>query len=61
MSPLRVLARSEKRMADLRPSLPAYYATHPGALVRRLVSTLRFGFTNRYLTLVFERSEGGTS
>ncbi|MAE97410.1 MAG: SAM-dependent methyltransferase [Deltaproteobacteria bacterium] len=48
-----VLMRSEKRMADMRPNLLAYYATHPGSLLRRLASTLRHGFANHYLTLAW--------
>ncbi len=54
-SAVAVATRSEARMADLRPNLPAYYATHPGALVRRVWSTLRHGFKNKYLTVVWER------
>jgi hypothetical protein len=46
-----VLRRSETRMSDRRSNLPAYYARHPDALLRRLWSTLRHGFSNRYLTL----------
>lgn len=56
----RVLARRERRMRDLRPALATYYLRHPGALARRAVSTLRFGFCNRYLTLVLEAPEGGS-
>ena len=54
-SAVAVATRSEARMADLRPNLPLYYATHPGALVRRVWSTLRHGFKNKYLTVVWER------
>jgi 2-polyprenyl-3-methyl-5-hydroxy-6-metoxy-1,4-benzoquinol methylase len=54
-SAVAVATRSEARMADLRTNLPAYYATHPGALASRIWSTLRHGFKNRYLTLVWER------
>lgn len=53
VSPLRVLARSERRMRDLRASLPHYYLAHPGSLVRRILATLRFGFSNRYLTVAW--------
>jgi len=50
-----VLRRSEARMSDLRPHLPAYYARHPAALLRRLWSTLRHGFVNHYLTVAARR------
>lgn len=56
-SPVAVATRSEARMADLRPNLPAYYAAHPGALMRRVWSTLRHGFKNRYATVVWQRPE----
>jgi SAM-dependent methyltransferase len=49
--PLRSLLRGdEKRMKEVRPNLPGYYARHPGALLRRGIATLRYGFANRYLT-----------
>lgn len=48
-----VLRRSEARMGDLRSGLVRYYATHPGALLRRLAATLRCGFNNRYVTIVW--------
>jgi 2-polyprenyl-3-methyl-5-hydroxy-6-metoxy-1,4-benzoquinol methylase len=52
---LSVLRRRESRMADMRRSLPRYYLTHPGAFARRLLSTLCFGFTNRYATIAWRR------
>ena len=51
-----VLRRSEARMSDLRPHLLAYYARHPSAMLRRLVSTLRHGFANHYLTVAARRT-----
>ena len=53
VSPAAVLRRSETRMRELRRSLPSYYARHPGALVRRVASTLRHGFCNRYTTVAW--------
>ncbi len=35
-------------------NLVGYYATHPGSLIRRLYSTLRFGFNNLYTTIVWQ-------
>jgi SAM-dependent methyltransferase len=54
-SPFAAISRSEQRMADLRPSLMRYYLRHPTAALSRAWSTLRFGFTNRYLTVVMRR------
>jgi len=48
-----VLTRSEARLESTRRNLPAWYLRHPGALLRRLASTLRHGFTNRYLTVAW--------
>lgn len=59
VSPLRVLRRSERRMRERRDALPAYYLAHPGALARRVAATLRFGFSNRYLTLAWRAPAGG--
>ena len=53
----KTLRREEQRMQDMRANLPAYYLTHPWRLAKRLGSTLRYGFTNRYLTCVLERVE----
>jgi SAM-dependent methyltransferase len=55
-SPLAALRRSEQRMADMRPSLARYYLRHPRAAVTRALATLRYGFTNRYLTVVMRRA-----
>jgi SAM-dependent methyltransferase len=51
--PGAVLARSEVRMQQVRRNLPAYYLRHPDALARRIWSTLRFGFKNKYLTIAW--------
>ncbi|MBK7951669.1 MAG: methyltransferase domain-containing protein [Deltaproteobacteria bacterium] len=60
VSPWRVLSRGERRMRDRREGLPAYYLAHPDALARRLAATLRFGFSNRYLTLVWRAPSDGS-
>ena len=57
VSVLSVLRRNETRMGDLRSDLPGYYARHPGALLRRIGATLRYGFSNRYLTVAAIRPE----
>jgi SAM-dependent methyltransferase len=49
----RVLRRSEARLKEMRAGLPRYYAGHPTALVRRVLSTLRYGFENRYLSVAW--------
>lgn len=52
---MRILKREEPRMRDMRPSLMSYYLRHPWALAKRLWATQRYGFTNRYLTVVWEK------
>jgi hypothetical protein len=54
-----VLRRSETRMSDLRPNLLGWYARHPLALLRRVGATLRFGLTNRYVTLAARAKGSG--
>ena len=53
-----VLRRNEQRMADLRRGLVGYYTRHPGALLRRIGATLRYGMSNRYATLAWRRPPG---
>ena len=48
-----VLTRSEARLESMRRNLPAWYLRHPSALLRRVISTLRYGFVNRYLTVAW--------
>ena len=49
-NPLAILNKNETRARDLRPGLDLYYSRNPGSLLKRLVSTVRYGFSNRYLT-----------
>lgn len=48
-----VVTRSEVRMQDIRGNLAAYYLSHPASVLRRVVSTLRHGLKNRYLTVAW--------
>jgi len=59
--PWAVLRRGEQRMSDLRPNLLRYYTRNPAAAVHRLSATLRYGFTNRYLTSVWEHDDNPPS
>lgn len=52
---MRVLKRAEPRMADMRLNLTSYYLRHPWSLTKRLWATQRYGFTNRYLTVVWQK------
>jgi SAM-dependent methyltransferase len=54
-SPISIATGKEKRAKNIRPSLPIYYLKNPVSLLKRVWSTLRFGFTNRYLTVVAEK------
>lgn len=51
-----VLSRTEPRMNTMRGSLAKYYLRHPRAAARRLAATVRYGFTNRYITIAWQRA-----
>src|ERR1043166_1703111 len=51
-----VLKRKEARMQDMRQHLLSYYLQHPSALGKRLWATQRYGFTNQYLTAVWQKT-----
>lgn len=53
-NPVTVLSKKETRLRDLRSNLPQYYLENPGAFLRRVWSTCRFGFSNRYITIVWQ-------
>lgn len=53
--PVRTIRRAESRLRDLRGNLLGYYFEHPMAMIKRLLSTIRYGFANRYLTVVWEK------
>ena len=52
--PVSVVSRNEARMQEVRPNLIGYYLANPGSLMRRLYSTLRFGFNNLYTTIAWK-------
>lgn len=54
-NPIRVLSNAEARTNDVRRNLGAWYMRHPGSLARRVMSTLRHGFVNRYATIVWRK------
>lgn len=56
-SPVAVALRRERRTKNLRRGLGKYYLRHPGAAVRRVLSILKDGFSNRYLTVVWRSPE----
>ncbi len=55
---LRELFAADRRFRreNLRPDLLRYYCAHPGALVKRILSTLHHGLANHYLTMVWKRA-----
>jgi SAM-dependent methyltransferase len=50
-----VATRQETRAAQMRQNLPAFYLSHPSHFALRLWSTVRDGFVNKYLTMVWEK------
>ncbi len=54
-----VLTREDSRTKNVRENLPAYYLRHPGSLAKRIVSTLRHGFANHYITVAWRLDGAG--
>ena len=54
-SPLTIVARKETRARNLRRDLGWFYLRNPSHLCLRIWSTLRDGFVNKYLTVVWEK------
>ena len=54
-SATQVLAGTEKRLSRDHRSLLNFYWQHPGKLVSRALSTVRYGFVNRYSTIAWRR------
>lgn len=54
-SPITIALGKEVRAGNLRKNLASFYLRHPSHLVLRMWSTLRYGFANKYLTVVWEK------
>jgi 2-polyprenyl-3-methyl-5-hydroxy-6-metoxy-1,4-benzoquinol methylase len=48
---ISIITGREKRASNLRKNILRWYVSHPGSLVKRIWSTLLFGFSNRYATV----------
>jgi SAM-dependent methyltransferase len=55
LNPLELVTGRRFKKQNLRANLVRYYAGHPGAALRRLGATLRWGFASHYLTLAWQR------
>jgi SAM-dependent methyltransferase len=53
--PVSIGLRQETRTHNLRSNLPMFYVKHPSHFAMRIWSTLRHGFVNMYITVVWER------
>jgi 2-polyprenyl-3-methyl-5-hydroxy-6-metoxy-1,4-benzoquinol methylase len=53
--PLAMATKSEARTANLRKNLLQYYFRYPKQFGLRLWSTMRDGFVNKYLTVVWQK------
>jgi cyclopropane fatty-acyl-phospholipid synthase-like methyltransferase len=54
-NPFHLLRKTEARMEGMRHNLATFYLRHPHHLWLRGLSTLRYGLTNRYLTVVWQK------
>lgn len=52
---LDILFKREERMKETRNNLLTYYFNNPEFFLKRILSTLKDGFSNVYLTLVWEK------
>lgn len=51
---LPLLTRREARAKEIRRNLLLFYLQHPASFVQRTLSTIRYGFTNHYLTVAWQ-------
>jgi SAM-dependent methyltransferase len=56
-NPVSIGLRQESRAQNLRSNLPLFYVQHPSHFAMRIWSTLRHGFVNKYITVVWEREK----
>lgn len=56
-NPIKILTKQESRLDDMRNNLIQYYMKNPTACLKRIYSTLRFGFSNQYLTLACRKMD----
>jgi len=54
-NPLAVTLKTEARTTSVRRGLLSFYLRHPSHLLLRVWSTLRHGFVNKYITIVWEK------
>jgi len=52
---MKTLKREESRMKNMRQNLISYYWHHPATFMQRLRATVQYGFTNRYITVVWSK------
>jgi 2-polyprenyl-3-methyl-5-hydroxy-6-metoxy-1,4-benzoquinol methylase len=55
-NPFSLFKRKKAREQEIRKGLVSYYFRHPNKFWLRAQSTLRHGFKNKYVVLVFEKS-----
>lgn len=56
-NPVAIATRREARSTNLRRNLLLFYLRHPSHFGLRLWSTLKDGFVNKYVTIVWQRKE----
>jgi 2-polyprenyl-3-methyl-5-hydroxy-6-metoxy-1,4-benzoquinol methylase len=52
-NPFNLFSKERKAVFEFRQHLLWYYVTHPFSAIKRLMTTLRYGFKNVYLLAVF--------
>ncbi len=50
----KIVFKKEKRAQNIRKGLIGYYIQHPDAFFKRIYATLRYGYANHYITIVWK-------
>jgi len=58
-SPTAIAMKKESRSAGLRGNIGSFYLKHPSHFALRVLSTLRDGFVNKYVTAVWDNPGAG--
>jgi SAM-dependent methyltransferase len=50
----KIALKQEKRAQKMRPNMMSYYVQNPSGFFKRIYATLRYGFSNHYITIVWK-------
>lgn len=50
----KIALKQEKRAQKMRPNMMSYYVQNPSGFFKRIYATIRYGFSNHYITIVWK-------